>query len=205
MNCKNSTNQSDKQCNISDTDSPLTDPKDKRDFLQEKPFLKWTCNICLRKFRTEKILNDHKQSIHEGKCFPCTFCSKTFGSDNSLKAHLKRHTKQPTKMCKLCCKIFFHQSELNQHILSHKKEKTFKCDSCNKTYTHKYELNRHLKACWSKVVCNQCNNVFSGKKNLQEHIRTKHAEKPVYKCELCPDEPEFKYRSTLWTHKKWKH
>ena len=35
INCKKSTNQSDKQCNVADTDSPLTDPKDNRDFLQE--------------------------------------------------------------------------------------------------------------------------------------------------------------------------
>ena len=139
MKCNQCTNDSDNQCNITYTDSLLTDPKDDRDFLQQNSFLKWTCNICSRKFRTEKILNDHKQSVHEGKWFPCSLCSKTFGSDNSLKAHFKRHTKEPTKMCKLCCKMFFHQNELNQHILSHKKEKTFKCDSCN--YTPKYKDN----------------------------------------------------------------
>ena len=134
--------------------SPPTESEEQT-FLQEKPFLKWACDICSRKFCSEKILKDHKLSSHEGKWFPCTHCSKSFASDNSLKAHVRRHSKQPTKMCELYCKMFFHQSELNQHILSHKKEKEFKCDTCKKSYTHKYELNRHLKACGSKVVCYQ--------------------------------------------------
>ena len=80
---------------VQDNNCASTHSQDE-DFLQENPFVKWTCAICSRKFRTEKILKDHKHSRHEGKRFPCTHCSKSFASENSLNVHCKWHTKDPT-------------------------------------------------------------------------------------------------------------
>ena len=52
----------------------------------------WVCDTCHGIFKTDKILNRHKQK-HIGFKIPCNLCEKSFARRDSLKLHMR--TKHP--------------------------------------------------------------------------------------------------------------
>ena len=49
----------------------------------------WVCETCHGIYKTEKILNRHKQK-HIGVKFTCNLCEKRFARRDSLKLHIKK-------------------------------------------------------------------------------------------------------------------
>ena len=98
----------------------------------------FNCEICERKFsfrfslhrhisevheenRSHKkvIMNNHKESVHEGK--------KKF-------------------QCGKCNKLFSDKSNMTKHIASiHEGKKPFRCDNCDASFSTKQNMNKHIK------------------------------------------------------------
>ncbi|VDP62120.1 unnamed protein product [Schistosoma curassoni] len=52
--------------------------------------MRYTCNHCDRKFKTNSDLNEHVKVIHEGIVYRCDQCDRRFSSKSNLREHLKR-------------------------------------------------------------------------------------------------------------------
>lgn len=165
-------------------------------FLLEKPNLTqtekkksekyWTCEVCQRKFYSQRTLNDHKH-IHLGS-FPhvCNICSKGFARLDHLKRHYQIHSKvSKTKECS--------KKALNIRN-STKSVSSYVCDVCSKEFARKDHLKRHyvihtrvsLKKLPSdpSYFCEFCSKEFTRPDHLYDHYQTHSGQKP-WRCEVC--------------------
>ena len=106
------------------------------------------CSLCLKKFPTQKDLNNHTIIDHDNYHFLRKHrkCGKSFISESGLKRHELQHSSMDYK-CTVCNREFAFESELNNHKTIHSEEKHFKCQypRCNGAYKTKPEYQRHYK------------------------------------------------------------
>lgn len=50
---------------------------------------KFECEVCMRRFLTEKMLNLHKEILHAGTVYKCPSCAKTFSLLTNMRRHLR--------------------------------------------------------------------------------------------------------------------
>ena len=125
------------------------------------------------KFSMKKMLVRHIKVNHT-RAFQCNLCAKRFGTERCLEEHKKGvHLKLRPFVCDLCHEGFRSKHEVNGHKKSaHSKDKPYQCSKCSKTFTTTTLLDHHiarvheLRNC---ETCPHCGKVFS---RLQAHLLT---------------------------------
>ena len=104
------------------------------------------CNLCSKKFPTQKDLNAHVLGVHLFK-FLCKSraCGKEFTSQAALDKHQLTH-QGPHFFCTACGNGLLFKYQLNNHANTHM-DFAIKCryPRCGKIYKSKGEYRRHKK------------------------------------------------------------
>ncbi|KAH9500214.1 hypothetical protein Btru_077488 [Bulinus truncatus] len=102
---------------------------------------KLECEICQKKFSSEKRLENHSR-VHEGT-YICGICKKAFGTVAKLKIHLRFHGRM--FHCDTCDKSFYDDKELQDHIqMQHVMERNYPCKICNERFLTANDLKEHV-------------------------------------------------------------
>ena len=125
----------------------------------------YDCDICSKKFKTLKILDEHVSEVHYvqngNKNFKCLSCCKVFSQASIVKRHIKK---------------------------VHEGIKDYKCDICNKVFGYNKDLKRHKESVHEgkdlSVKCGLCNKIYSSRESLLQHLRIDHEGKRSV-CEIC--------------------
>ena len=107
---------------------------------------KFSCEVCLRKFSSEKSLIGHKKQFHEKHDFKCDQCDFTTYENYRLKYHkLHRHEKGTRFPCDQCSYVTNFRSTLNKHIKAqHEKRFDHSCTVCGKGFRVKTFMAKHM-------------------------------------------------------------
>ncbi|XP_051900607.1 PR domain zinc finger protein 5 isoform X2 [Pristis pectinata] len=159
----------------------------------------YSCPQCESSFRSQDILAEHLQSLHqkpnEEKEFKCRNCGKKF----PIKQALQRHVLQCTEnvlpddssrsfQCSVCSISFSSESSFEQHKEACKGDARFVCkaDSCGKRFKSKDALKKHKENVHTgnsrkRLMCSVCNKKCSSAATLQEHRKIHE----VFNCQEC--------------------
>ena len=174
---------------------------------QTDPRYTWSCDLCTRRFASNRGLHYHKRSVHEGVVHCCPTCRKDFTRASNLNKHIATvHRQEKLFPCTQCEKQFSHKGNLNDHIAAvHEGSKPYKCSTCGKGFTQARHLNTHISNVHLKekqFPCPHCGKRFGQKVVLDRHVAGVH-EGVRYACDQCDFSATRK--SNLWMHVKMIH
>ncbi|KFB45138.1 hypothetical protein ZHAS_00013092 [Anopheles sinensis] len=106
----------------------------------ERPY---SCDICLKAFRRQDHLRDHRYIHSKEKPFKCTECGKGFCQSRTLAVHKILHMEESPHKCPVCNRSFNQRSNLKTHLLTHTDHKPYECNSCGKVFRRNCDLRRH--------------------------------------------------------------
>ena len=169
------------------------------------------CQICSKKFSSEKYLKQHQTQVHgllEHKCELCHFATTTKGQlHDHIKTHEQHKVKEPYNVesanfsCPKCEYKTYSNSGLKQHIAnSHRENHPFKCGQCNYSCKLERELRYHVKTKHTDKLlysCDICGKHFKYKENIKHHLKQQHSG-IEFKCDLC--DHKSKSKSQLQSH-----
>ncbi|XP_075472304.1 PR domain zinc finger protein 5 isoform X2 [Ascaphus truei] len=160
------------------------------------------CPNCESSFRSQEILAEHLQALHqkpsEEKEFKCRNCGKKFPVKQALQRHVLQCTENISSgdtsgsyQCSVCNTSFGSALSFEQHKEACRGDARFICkaDSCGKRFRSKDTLKKHKENVHTgnskkKLMCSICNKKCSSSINLQEHRKT-HSEERPFQCEEC--------------------
>lgn len=153
------------------------------------------CDICDKKFKSSRVLQDHKKRFFHKQC---EVCLDYFSSDATLFQHFSVHVTQTaaTYSCDQCDENFPNKKLLKAHRDKHR---LYVCEMCSAEFRRKDDIQSHLRMnCTKRTLfhCSVCNKSFLSENNLKEHINIRHYERN--KCEFCYD--KFLHKSELEDH-----
>ena len=158
------------------------------------------CDICGKKFKSEKGCLAHTRAIHEKNRIPqlnsvgfiCDTCGKTLKTKHTLRSHIKSHSDARPFVCDICDKSFKTSTCLRGHERFHKDEKNSMCDKCGKAFKAPHILRRHrlIHSDFKPYACYQ-------KPNLKTH-QLVHTREKSHVCETCG--VSYGYKSMLKKH-----
>ncbi|XP_043552540.1 PR domain zinc finger protein 5 isoform X1 [Chiloscyllium plagiosum] len=172
-------------------------PSGDKDGLSDKEG--YACPQCESSFRSQDILAEHLQSLHqkptEEKEFKCRNCDKKFPVKQALQRHVLQCTETVlpgdiarSHQCSVCNISFSSESSFEQHKEACKGDTRFVCkaDSCGKRFKSKDALKKHKENVHTgnsrrRLMCSVCNKKCSSAATLQEH-RKIHK---VFNCQEC--------------------
>ncbi|XP_055607425.1 zinc finger protein 852-like [Uranotaenia lowii] len=151
---------------------------------EEQPEIdgEWRCQVCLKSFRTERLLSKHKRKMHP-KVFVCTFCPKQFLYRSLLDKHTTVHTQEKRFLCKFCDARFSQKINLDVHLLKIHNvgdrklvQKQYECSYCPKLFDRQSSLQLHVRVHTKErpFGCRDCPKAFASNSALAAHIRTSH-------------------------------
>lgn len=92
--------------------------------------------------RYHEQLHHHQSS---GENYVCNVCDKKFKTQRGLREHKEREEKKYKHRCSECDKVFEKRRELKDHMSVHTGEFNHNCDICGKAFRHKSNMYRHRK------------------------------------------------------------
>ncbi|XP_021965590.2 zinc finger protein 782 [Folsomia candida] len=173
-------------------DPPYSPPKPKRSKNDDKSRYKYSCGVCLSKFRRARLLRLHLRTEHQGFCqFQCQVCQNKYESQGLLDSHMivRHETEEKSFFCTKseCGKGFTLELNFLSHMRRHKvdKSKIVVCSVCDVRFVNQAYLDKHasVHATWK---CDFCEITLGTKNSWQRHVRTHTGEKPV-KCDQCEE------------------
>ena len=167
-----------KKAQCSDCGKILSNKKKLNDhmIIHTHPNKLFSCNICDKKYRTDKDLFKHKKSSHID-LRTCDICGASIrGGKGALKDHIKTHeeNRERPHACHKCGKSFYKPQLLKTHLESHTEQKLFSCVSCGKSFSRKALLKQH-EMVHSDIVpfsCSICSKTYKYRSTLQKHMRS---------------------------------
>ena len=107
---------------------------------------KFSCEICLRKFSSEKSLSGHKKQFHEKHDFKCDQCDFTTYENYRLKFHkMHKHEKGTRFPCDQCSYASNFRATLDRHVKEqHEKRFDHSCTVCGKEFMKKSVMAKHM-------------------------------------------------------------
>ncbi|XP_041986010.1 zinc finger protein 468-like isoform X2 [Aricia agestis] len=165
----------------------------------------YTCDYCLKEWKSKSRLLDHIKSVHVEKQFGCDICSKMFTNKAALFSHTIVHTGDRPFSCDICGKSFAHRSTLynhNKHM--HSGTKQFSCNICYRGFSLRSRLNEHMLIHTDEnlLTCHICDKKLTKKVYLSEHIKIHTGETP-YSCDICLE--KFRGKKCLRKHIRMIH
>ncbi|MEE6461673.1 hypothetical protein FKM82_001367 [Ascaphus truei] len=157
------------------------------------------CPNCESSFRSQEILAEHLQALHqkpsEEKEFKCRNCGKKFPVKQALQRHVLQCTENISSgdtsgsyQCSVCNTSFGSALSFEQHKEACRGDARFICkaDSCGKRFRSKDTLKKHKENVHTgnskkKLMCSICNKKCSSSINLQEHRKVHE----IYECQDC--------------------
>ncbi|XP_063633018.1 transcriptional repressor CTCF-like isoform X1 [Cydia splendana] len=154
---------------------------------EDRPY---KCKVCERGFKTMASLQNHV-NMHNGvKPHVCKYCNSPFTTSGELVRHVRyRHTHEKPHKCTECDYASVELSKLRRHVRCHTGERPYQCPDCTYASPDTFKLKRHLRTHTGEkpYKCDSCNMCFTQSNSLKAHKLIHNvAEKPVYRCELCP-------------------
>ncbi|XP_063546922.1 transcriptional repressor CTCF-like isoform X1 [Cydia strobilella] len=154
---------------------------------EDRPY---KCKVCERGFKTMASLQNHV-NMHNGvKPHVCKYCNSPFTTSGELVRHVRyRHTHEKPHKCTDCDYASVELSKLRRHVRCHTGERPYQCPDCTYASPDTFKLKRHLRTHTGEkpYKCDSCNMCFTQSNSLKAHKLIHNvAEKPVYRCELCP-------------------
>ena len=77
--------------------------------MTKKPRQNYMCNSCNKSFKTNSILKQHIESVHEGKIFKCSICLSNFTQKVNLKKHIESVHEEKTFKCEIDLSFKFEE------------------------------------------------------------------------------------------------
>ncbi|KAG8223930.1 hypothetical protein J437_LFUL003738, partial [Ladona fulva] len=93
----------------------------------------YECDICSKKFRTERYMTNHRLIHFENRPHACSQCPASFNRRDKLVRHQLIH--EPVK------------HKLKLHVLTHNSSKRFHCPKCSLAFQKQSLVDEHLKKC----------------------------------------------------------
>ncbi|XP_053692032.1 zinc finger protein 425-like [Sabethes cyaneus] len=161
----------------------------------------FACDVCNRRYKTKRILLDHKSKPYRTKQYQCSQCGRIFRDKCALSDHERCHQGERPFVCTVCSKSFAIKDSFRKHVRSHTiEEDRFKCEICGKGFKTKGNLKDHHithASDYRPLSCSLCSATFARKSCLKSHMRMHTGEKP-FKCNLC--EASYAFSSDLKRH-----
>ncbi|XP_077401703.1 putative transcription factor Ovo-like 1a isoform X2 [Vanacampus margaritifer] len=126
----------------------------------------YACQICLKTFQYQRMLNRHMKCHNETKRHLCSFCGKGFNDTFDLKRHVRTHTGVRPYKCELCDKAFTQRCSLESHMK--------KIHSVTLQYAYKERRNK-------LYVCEECGHTADTQDELLLHLQSLHPESALLK------------------------
>ncbi|XP_053315608.1 transcription factor Ovo-like 2 [Spea bombifrons] len=115
----------------------------------------YSCDICGKGFRLQRMLNRHMKCHNQEKRHLCTFCGKGFNDTFDLKRHVRTHTGIRPYKCEICNKAFTQRCSLESHLkkihgvqqgyaYKQRRDKLFVCEDCGYTGPSQEDLYLHV-------------------------------------------------------------
>ncbi|KAG9484229.1 transcription factor Ovo-like 2 [Eleutherodactylus coqui] len=115
----------------------------------------YSCDICAKGFRLQRMLNRHLKCHNQVKRHLCTFCGKGFNDTFDLKRHVRTHTGIRPYKCDICNKAFTQRCSLESHLkkihgvqqgyaYKQRRDKLFVCEECGYTGPSQEDLYLHV-------------------------------------------------------------
>ncbi|KAM3930803.1 transcription factor Ovo-like 2 [Leptodactylus fuscus] len=115
----------------------------------------YSCDICGKGFRLQRMLNRHLKCHNQVKRHLCTFCGKGFNDTFDLKRHVRTHTGIRPYKCDICNKAFTQRCSLESHLkkihgvqqgyaYKQRRDKLFVCEECGYTGPSQEDLYLHV-------------------------------------------------------------
>jgi len=177
------------------------------DFRAQHSELRFSCDLCDKKFQLKATLKIHKATFHVHEDHKCDKCEKRFKSRVYLQRHyrlLHQLQKIPTKKEHFCnyCGLGFSQSGLMIHLRTHTGETPYPCTQCPKQFTSSSSLRSHRlsvhPAAEVTFACPQCPKKFAAKLNLAKHLKFHDPNPKMFPCLYC--NKEFSRKFVLRNH-----
>ncbi|XP_052863485.1 gastrula zinc finger protein XlCGF7.1-like [Anopheles cruzii] len=147
------------------------------------------CDMCFKRFLTEKLLVQHKTRSYRKRRFVCKSCGLAYLTNNGLKRHEKVcNVEEKNFSCEVCGKRFLQTVTLASHRKLHQQEKAFSCSVCGKTFRKKFEITIHMVTHTEEqpYPCDLCPARFKRHQALKNHQKH-HVNSRPYKCDLCEE------------------
>ncbi|XP_065080673.1 zinc finger protein 62 homolog [Ochlerotatus camptorhynchus] len=175
---------------------------------REKFALRYSCDICGKKYRFKNSLWSHKHKEHNmgNQKSICDVCGQNFKHHSYLTAHIaNKHATELPYQCEHCSKAYSQAYLLKEHLKSHAAEKKHKCPHCDYRAKQSHALKDHIIRMHTTerpAKCSECDKAFINNNDLKKHMAVHNEEMP-FQCEEC--DQVFRRKMDLGRHRARVH
>ena len=168
------------------------------------------CKFCGKSFDCPSKVQRHETALHQAKMprYRCDICKKKFLTDRSLLTHKNKFhadwvsedrpdpstqtDERIQHLCKYCGKVFDRKCTLTFHERIHSEGRRFHCNQCPRRFLSQHVLSKHQKKVHINPppkpkrdhICQYCGKTFTQQKVLDSHINIHLGIRP-FQCKAC--------------------
>lgn len=175
--------------------------------VHNETFGNFPCDICNAVYRSERLLKEHKNRVHNKKeRHLCHLCPSSFKHPQYLQDHIRSvHVHNKHFECDICQKVLTSSKILLKHKKIHSGIKPHQCPHCDKCFSEGPNMRRHIRLIHqsdhvNRIQCSDCQKTFTSKSNLKQHVNAVHLQNFQHKCTIC--KKGFQRKAKLYEHLK---